>query len=91
MTNPVFTDVHYHFICVSRVIVVISLLELVFTNLFAVPFLLTNIKILICQIIDLTFEQGKTYYFRNNIALLYIMSILIYQGFTPNSTKDQGR
>lgn len=43
------------------------------------------------KIIDLTFEQGKTYYFRNNIALLYIMSILIYQGFTPNSTKDQGR
>lgn len=30
------------------------------------------------KIIDLTFEQGKTYYFRNNIALFYILSRLIH-------------
>ena len=86
-----FSNVHYHFICVSRMILAISLLELAFRNLFAVLFQLTNIKILICQIIDLTFESGKTYYFRTNIALLCIISILICQGFAPNSTKGQGR
>ena len=30
------------------------------------------------KIIDLTFEQDKTYYFRNNIALFYILSALIH-------------
>ena len=59
---------------------IISLLELLFRILFAVPvlFQLTDIKILMPKIIDLTFEQDKTYYFRNNIALFHILSALIH-------------